>query len=213
MYGLLMFDLDGTLVDSRHDIALSVNLTLDEFSLPHRPPEVIYGFIGGGMHNLIRRSLPDGMEALVDKGVDVFWDIYRTHVLDTTRLYPGINDALDRLSDGHKLAVVTNKPYAHTQLILKGLGIAGHFVTVQGWKIGLPVKPDPTLINMAMADAGAGKDESVMIGDSTNDVLAAKAAGIKCCAVGYGYGTKEKNLAAGADLFAEKVEDIVRLLG
>lgn len=213
MYGLLIFDLDGTLVDSRHDIALSVNLTLDEFNLPHRPPEVIYGFIGGGIHNLVRKSLPEGMDAMVEKGVDVFWDIYRDHVLDTTRLYPGIKDALERLSDGHRLAVVTNKPYAHTDLTLRGLGIRGFFVTVHGWKMGLPVKPDPTLLNMAMADAGAGKDESIMIGDSTNDVLAAKAAGIKCCAVGYGYGTKEKNLAAGADLFAEKVEDIVRLLG
>lgn len=213
MYGLLIFDLDGTLVDSRHDIAHSVNLTLDEFNLPHRPPEVIYGFIGGGMHNLIRKSLPEGMEALVENGVDVFWDIYRTHVLDTTRLYPGIKDALERLSGGHRLALVTNKPYAHTQLILKGLGISGYFVTVQGWKMGLPVKPDPTMLKMAMEDAGARNEDSVMIGDSANDVLAAKAAGIKCCAVGYGYGTKEKNLAAGADLFAEKVEDIVRLLG
>ena len=213
MYGFLMFDLDGTLVDSRKDIALSVNLTLDEFNLPHRPPEVIYGFIGGGMHNLIRRSLPDGMESLVEEGVDVFWGIYREHVLDTTRLYPGIMDALELLSGGHRLAVVTNKPHAHTQLILKGLGIAGLFVTVHGWKMGLPVKPDPTLLRMAMEDAGAMEEDTLMIGDSTNDVLAAKAAGIKCCAVGYGYGTKEKNLAAGADIIAENVEDIVRLLG
>ena len=213
MYGFLMFDLDGTLVDSRKDIALSVNLTLDEFNLPHRPPEVIYGFIGGGMHNLIRRSLPDGMEALVDKGVDVFWEIYREHVLDTTRLYPGIKEMLERLSAGHRLAVVTNKPNAHMLLILKGLGIAGHFVTAHGWKMGLPVKPDPTLLRMAMEDAGARAEDTLLIGDSTNDVLAAKAAGIKCCAVGYGYGMKEKNLAAGADLIADEVEDIVRLLG
>ena len=98
-------------------------------------------------------------------------------------------------------------------LILKGLGIAGHFVTVHGWKMGLPVKPDPTLLRMAMEDAGARAEDTLLIGDSTNDVIAAKAAGIKCCAVGYGYGTKEKNLAAGADLIADEVEDIVRLLG
>jgi hypothetical protein len=128
MYGLLIFDLDGTLVDSRHDIALSVNLTLDEFNLPHRPPEVIYGFIGGGMHNLIRKSLPEGMDSLVENGVDVFWEIYREHVLDTTRLYPGIKEMLERLSDGHRLAVVTNKPCSHT-LILKGRNPG--FVTVR----------------------------------------------------------------------------------
>jgi len=207
-----MFDLDGTLVDSRADIALSVNLTLDEMGMPRRVPEEVYGFIGGGVHNLIRRSLPEDKEALLDKGVDLFWENYKGHVLDTTKLYPGVYRMLEGLS-GRKMAIVTNKPYAHTHMILQGLDIDRYFVSVQGWKIGLKVKPDPELVLRAMQESGADRDGSLLIGDSLADVLSAKAAGIRCCAVGYGYGARDKVMEAGPDYFVENVGDILRLFG
>jgi len=209
---LLIFDLDGTLVDSRRDIALAVNLTLDEMGFPRREPRVIFGFIGSGVHKLILNSLPEGRADLVDRGVEIFWGYYREHALDTTALYPGISDMLGSLS-GVKLAVATNKPYTHTVLVLDGLDITRYFASVQGWKPGLPVKPDPALLVRALDEAGGSRADAVMVGDGLNDIMAARAAGVKSCAVGYGYGKKEALLEAAPDYFAETVADLARLLG
>lgn len=211
MFELLIFDLDGTLVDSRRDIATAVNISLDELGMPNREPELIFGFIGGGVHNLIRKSLPEGREDLLDKGVDIFWENYREHVLDTTTLYPGVYKLLEKLS-GRKLALVTNKPYAHTHMILQGLDIDRYFVSVQGWKMGLNVKPDPQLLNMALDEAGTPPSRAVMIGDSMADLLSARAAGVRSCIVGYGYGAREKLIEAAPDFFVESVSEIESIL-
>jgi len=211
MFELLIFDLDGTLVDSRRDIATSVNLTLGELGIPKREPELIYGYIGGGVHNLMRNSLTEEHAGLLDKSVDIFWAFYKEHVLDTTNTFPGIMKMIELLSDSKRMAIATNKPYAHTHILLHGLDLARYFVSIQGWKMGLAVKPDPAIVLMALDEAGTPKDRAVMIGDGTNDVLAARAAGIKSCAVGYGYGVKEKIMAAAPDYYAESVEDIVKL--
>ncbi len=212
LFELVMFDMDGTLVDSRQDIALSVNLTLDELGLPNRPPAEIFGYIGGGVHNLILKSLPQDKAGLLDKGVDLFWANYREHVLDSTKPYPGIYDMLERFS-GRKLAVVTNKPCAHTRLILKGLDMDRYFISVQGWKEGLKVKPDPELVLRAMDEAGSAPESSILIGDSVADVLSARAAGVKSCAVGYGYGVRERVVEAAPDYYIDDVDGIVRLFG
>jgi len=207
-----MFDLDGTLVDSRADIAVAVNLTLEDMQLPARESKDIYGFIGGGVHNLILRSMPAGMDGLLEKGVDLFWEHYKAHVLDSTKLYPGVYAMLERFS-GRKMAVVTNKPYAHTHMILQGLDIDRYFVSVQGWKVGLKVKPDPELVQRALEETGVPAEGAVMVGDSMADILSARAAGVACCAVGYGYGVRDKVIEAGPDYYAEEVGDIFRLLG
>lgn len=208
---LLIFDLDGTLVDSKDDIAASVNLTLEEFHFPKKEPQYICGLIGGGVHNLIRGSLPaDRAEEMLEKGVDVFWAIYKEHVLDKTRLYPGVYRMLDALS-GKKMAVATNKPYTHTHMILQGLDVDRYFASIQGWKMGLPVKPDPAIVLRAIEESEAAKEDAVMIGDGLNDIMAARAAGIKCCAVGYGYGARERLKEAGPDYFADEVSDIIKL--
>lgn len=212
LFELLMFDMDGTLVDSRLDIARSVNLTLDEMGLPDRPEEEVFGYIGGGVHSLILKSLPEDKAGLLDMGVDLFWANYRKHVLDSTRPYPGVYEMLDRLSD-RKLAVVTNKPCAHTRLILHGLGMDRYFLSVQGWKEGLKVKPDPELVLRALDETGAGRESSVLIGDSAADVLSARAAGVKSCAVGYGYGVRERVIEAAPDYYVDDVGGIVRLFG
>ncbi len=210
MFELLLFDLDGTLVDSKDDIALAVNLTMEELGVPRRDPKLIFTYIGGGVHNLIRNSLTDAYSHLLDQGVDIFWENYKGHVLDTTKPYPGVYGMLERLS-GRKMAVVTNKPYTHTSMILTGLDIGRYFMSVQGWKMGLPVKPDPALLVRALDETGVSPERAVMIGDGVNDVLAARGAGIKSCAVGYGYGSKEKLLEAGPDFFADDITGILNL--
>ncbi|MBI5695345.1 MAG: HAD-IA family hydrolase [Nitrospirae bacterium] len=209
---LVIFDLDGTLVDSKHDIAEAVNLTLDELDIPRRAPELVHTYIGGGVHNLVRRSLTDEFEHMLEKGVDLFWANYKAHILDRTEPYPGVYKMLEGFS-GTKLALVTNKPYDHTMLILRGLDLDRYFASVQGWKMGLPLKPEPELIIRAMQEAECAGKDAVMVGDGTADVLAAKAAGIKSCAVGYGYGSKDRLMEAGPDFFADTVPDIERLLG
>lgn len=207
----VLFDLDGTLVDSRRDIASSVNRMLDDMGFAPRREEDIYGFIGGGVYKLVIASLPPGQGNRVEEGVERFWLIYKDHVLDTTVPYAGIPHSLEAMS-GLKLAVATNKPLAHAELILRGLGLSGLFSSVKGWKPGIPVKPDPAILLLALREMDAEPGEAVMVGDSINDLLAARAAGAKCCLVGYGYGKKESLTEAGPDFFADTVEDLEEII-
>ncbi len=217
----VLFDLDGTLVDSRKDIAVSVNRMLKEMGFPTRDNGEIYGCIGGGIHKLVLASFPSesvtGKPAsdLVDEGVERFWRIYKDHVLDTTIPYAGIRETLLALSgaDGIKLCVATNKPLTHARIILNGLDLSRLFACVKGWVPGLPVKPDPAILLRALGDLGISPGDSVMVGDGMNDLFAARAAGMKCCLVGYGYGDKTKLKEAGPDFFAERVEDLKEIIG
>ncbi len=216
-----LFDLDGTLVDSREDIASSVNRMLRDMGYPARDEREIYGYIGGGVHKLVLASLPPesvtGKPAsdIVDEGVERFWRIYKDHVLDTTAPYDGVRKALKTLSgiSGLKLGVATNKPLTHARLILSGLNLSGLFSCVKGWVPGLPVKPDPAILLLALRDMDISPSDAIMVGDGTNDLLAARAAGMKCCLVGYGYGDKARLLEAGPDFFAERVEDLKEIIG
>lgn len=213
LFKLCIFDLDGTLIDSEDDIATSVNCTLIEMGFPVREPVAIYGFIGGGVHNLLRMSLPADEGGLVDRAVEVFWERYREHLLDTTRPYPGVPEMLDELGGKARLAVATNKPLVHARLALEGLGLSGRFASIQGWRPGLDVKPDPAILRIAMEESGVGPEESVMIGDGMSDLMAARHARVKSCAVGYGYGSKEKLMCGQPDYFADTVADISCLIG
>ncbi len=207
----ILFDLDGTLVDSRRDIASSVNRMLEDMDLAPRMEEDIYGFIGGGVYKLVLDSLPPGKADKVDEGVERFWLIYKDHVLDTTVPYAGIPQSLKSMS-GLKLAVATNKPLTHAELILQGLGLSGLFSSVKGWKPGIPVKPDPAILLLALREMDVQPDDAVMVGDGVNDLLAARAASVRCCLVGYGYGKKQTLIEAGPDFFADTVEDLEEII-
>jgi len=207
-----MFDLDGTLVDSRRDVAISLNLALEDMGVPTKEPEEIYPRIGGGVHNLLRKTLPPARDDLVECGVDLFWDYYKDHVLDTTVTYPGVYKMLEGFV-GKKLAVVTNKPYNHTHKVLVGLDIDRYFVSVQGWKTGLKVKPDPEMLLRAIDEAGAEKARTLMVGDTLADIMSARSAGVRVCSVGYGYGEPEKLKEGLPDYFAESVAELVDIIG
>jgi phosphoglycolate phosphatase len=207
----VLFDLDGTLIDSRRDIASSVNIMLEDMGFAARGEEEIYGFIGGGVYKLVLASLPPGAADKVDEGVDRFWLIYKDHVLDTTIAFPGIEKSLEAMS-GLKLAVATNKPLTHAELILQGLGLSGMFSSVKGWEPGIPVKPDPAILLLALKEMDVQADDAVMVGDSMNDLLAARAAKVRCALVGYGYGKKERLIEAGPDFFADTVEDLQEII-
>jgi phosphoglycolate phosphatase len=209
---LLIFDLDGTLIDSRVDIARSVNLTFRDLGRPEKPPEVIYGYVGNGVRHLIVDAIESDDPAQVSRALSIFENHYLTHLLDETRLYPGIAELLVRLSRTKK-SIATNKPIIYTTDILKGLGLSNAFDLVLGGTPDRRLKPDPQMICETLTFFGVSPDAALFIGDSTNDVHAARAAGVRCCGVGYGLSPKEEVRAALPDFFADTVADLDRLLG
>ena len=209
---LLLFDFDGTLIDSKVDIATSVNLTLRDLGLPQRTPEEIFGYVGDGVKRLLRLSVGEENLGQYEQALQVFREHYLTHCLDTTGFYPGIGAVLQYFKSVNK-AVVTNKSSEYTLRILDGLGATDLFTTIESPEDSSELKPDPGMLLRALEKLGVSPDRAVMVGDSTNDVRAAQAARIKVCAVGYGYGHREKVMALAPDYYCEKPEDLIGVLG
>jgi len=197
---LLVFDLDGTLIDSMKDLALSVNATREWVGLPRLPDETIASYVGQGVPTLIRRALANGAagevtEEAVQEATAFFLDYYRAHMLDHTAVYDGVREALEELKD-RKLAVLTNKPVAFSRAILAGLKLADHFAFVYGGNSFEQKKPDPVGVIKLMSDTGALPRETVMVGDSDTDVLTGRNAGVWTCGVTYGLGSYTLERAA-----------------
>jgi phosphoglycolate phosphatase len=206
---LLIFDLDGTLVESKWDIAHSVNLTLVELGLPERPLEEIFGFVGDGVKKLLRLAVGEGNQERFDEALKVFRGHYLEHCLDRTAFYPGIEPMLQHF--GHKeKAVATNKSIEYTRVILNGLG-AHHFPVVVGGDNGFGLKPEPGMLLYILEQVGVSKNRTVLVGDSTNDIDGGHNAGIRVCAVGYGMGNREKMAACKPDWFIERPEQLMEL--
>jgi phosphoglycolate phosphatase len=187
---LVIFDLDGTLIDSELDLAASVNAMLRHFGRKELPIEVIGTYIGDGAPMLIRRALGDPADAdFLQQALNFFLAHYRDHKLDNTRVYDGIEQALLQIADdgARKLAVLTNKPVRVSQAILSGLSLAQHFVQIYGGNSFGTKKPDPLGANTLLRETGAAADETVMVGDSGVDVLTARNAGLWSIGVTYGF--------------------------
>ncbi len=185
---LLVFDLDGTLVDSKEDLANAVNVALESFDLPPLPHPVIYSYVGDGASALILRALPPERNGLLPEVLDRFLAYYRRHLLDTTRPYPGVAGALRKWAGIYRMAVLTNKGVAMTREILSGLSLDGCFFEVRGGDSFRTRKPDPEGLLHILREAGVEAREAIMIGDSRNDVRAGRAAGAVTCGVTYGLG-------------------------
>ena len=184
---LIIFDLDGTLVDSKPDLTRSVNHVRNQFGLPSLTEEAIAGMIGDGAGMLVKRALGGSVsDERARAGLEEFLSYYREHMLDETRLYPGVAETLDALS-GCDLAVLTNKPWRFSCQILEGLGIYGRFTAVYGGNSFSGKKPDPVGVRQILSDTGAGPGATWMVGDSSVDVLTGRNAGVRTCGVTYGY--------------------------
>jgi len=184
---LIILDLDGTLVDSKADLCKSVNHVRTEFGLSPLTEAVIAGLIGDGAAVLVRRALENKVtEADIDRGLTMFLDYYREHMLDESDLYPGVRETLEAL-DGAKLAVLTNKPYRFSCRMLNGLGIYDHFEVVYGGNSFDQKKPDPVGIFQILSDTGGSRESTWMVGDSSVDVKTGRNAGVRTCGVTYGY--------------------------
>jgi phosphoglycolate phosphatase len=207
---VLLFDFDGTLIDSKVDIATAVNLTLGDLGLPLRSIEEIFGFVGDGVKRLLRLSVGEDNPDQYDKALEVFRGHYLEHCVQTTSWYPGIWEVLQHYKDRTKV-IVTNKSLEYTLAIVDGLQARDLFQHVEAPRDTDELKPEPVMLERALAVLGADTKHTVMIGDSTNDVRAAQAAGIRACAVGYGYGNRERVSALQPDFYCETPHDLIDL--
>lgn len=190
---LVMFDLDGTLVDSVPDLATAVDRMLVELGREPAGVERVRQWVGNGARVLVRRALAGGLdhsavgEAESEEALAHFLDIYADcHELIT--LYPGVHELLEALSTAAvELAVVTNKPERFVAPLLEQVGLGGYFRWIIGGDTLPQQKPDPAALLQVMRLAGVTKEQSLFVGDSRSDVLAARAAGVPCVAVSYGY--------------------------
>ncbi|HEV7967725.1 MAG TPA: HAD-IA family hydrolase [Candidatus Acidoferrales bacterium] len=189
----LIFDLDGTLIDSKLDLALSVNATLAELGRSPLPHEQIFSYVGQGAPALIARALGGAAsEQECMLGLEFFITYYSVHKLDTTTLYPGVRDTLEILQ-GMPMAVYTNKPVRVSRSILQELGIAGHFRSVYGGNSFERKKPDPMGVESILREFGAAPAQVMIVGDSEVDVQTARNAGTWVCGVSYGFGSHHFN--------------------
>ncbi len=186
---LIVFDLDGTLIDSKKDLANAVNAMLVHRGRAPLADEIVYGYVGNGAPLLIRRALgPEASEADVTGALEYFLAYYREHMLDHTTLYPGVPEALDALREiGARLAVLTNKPVRFSEAILRGLAIDARFFRVYGGNSFEHKKPHPIGIETLLAESGESKASAWMVGDSAVDVRTARNAGIAAAGVTYGF--------------------------
>lgn len=225
MVKLILYDLDGTLIDSRRDIADAVNFTLQELGFQKLPIDRVSAFVGTGVKNLMRQALltvgagsrarsnegpPRGVApAVVEKSIKLFRRRYSEHLLDHTQLYPSVPKVLECLKN-RKQAVVTNKPEDFSKTILKGLGIQPYFSEVIGGDAGFPKKPSPEPVLEVMRRAGTGPGESILVGDSSLDIETGHNAGIKTLAVTYGFGTVEEIQKAKPDFILNDLEELIQ---
>jgi phosphoglycolate phosphatase len=204
---LLVFDLDGTLVDSRLDLIHSVNATLHHLGRPELAGDLIASYVGDGAPALVRRALGDTKdEALLDEALNYFLGYYRIHKLDHTMVYEGIPEVLTALatsstpapaattsskfsSNGapRHMAVLSNKPVNPSRAIVQALGLADFFVSVYGGNSFATKKPDPLGVRTILEETGVAADEALIIGDSSVDVLTGRNAGLWTCGVKYGF--------------------------
>lgn len=208
---LIIYDLDGTLIDSVRDITDAVNAMLEELGLAARPQEEIKYFIGQGVQNLVAQSIGPDHVAMAERGLKILRRTYGEHLLNYTKLYPGVLETLQSFQS-KKQVVITNKPEKFNAPILKGLGIDRFFSLVIGGDSKLAKKkpsPDPILYVLKKYNVTAGR--AVIVGDSWVDIETGKNAGIMTCAVTYGIGGREELLRAGADFVLDRFDGLTGL--
>ena len=187
---LLIFDLDGTLVDSKQDLIDSVNATRGFMNLAPLPGPTVARYVGRGAMALIQSALGDSAPAAdVQKAHQFFIQYYGEHMLDKTALYPDVRESLDVLKDsGHTLAVLTNKPVRFSEKMMERLGLGKHFVRIYGGNSFDPKKkPDPVGIHALLSETGLAKERTIMVGDSSVDIRTARNAAVRACGVTWGF--------------------------
>ncbi len=189
---LAVFDLDGTLADTAHDLVATLNAILDQEGMPALPLDQARDLIGAGGRVLLQRGFEAAGLELAPSRLDHLYPRFLVHygdnICNETRLFPGVEAALDRLADdGFALAICTNKIEAHSVALLRALGVAQRFAAICGRDTFAYFKPDPRHLTLTIERCGGDPRRAVMVGDSRSDIAAAKAAAIPVVAVTFGY--------------------------
>jgi len=203
----LVFDLDGTLIDSKLDLALSVNATLERLGRPPLSQDRIFSYVGQGAPRLIEQALgPGATPEECQRGLEYFLAYYRDHMLDNTVTYPGVREGLAALED-MPMAVLTNKPVRFSRQIIEGLGLGSFFRFVYGGNSFGTKKPDPAGMGVLLRDFGAAPKQAMLVGDSEIDVQTARNAGTWACCVTYGLG-RERLVHYPPDLLVDSLTEL-----
>jgi len=214
----ILFDLDGTLVDSVPDIANAANLMLTELGMQTHPDELLAKWVGNGAPRLIKRALTGSVDgepdsALFERALPLFFDLYAAHIYERSTLYPGVMETLEKFLDqGFKMACVTNKPARHTVSLLQQSNLSQFFSSVVAGDTLALKKPDPAQLIHAAKEFGIETRQCVMVGDSVNDILAAQAARIPVLCLTYGYNQGLDLSASGPDALVDQFVELTDYL-
>lgn len=213
MIRLVIFDLDGTILDTLEDLAGALNHALTEFGFPTRTLPEVRSFVGNGIRNLIRRGAPSGMpEETIDRLHAVFTAHYNAHCADRTRPYDGIPALLTALRDcGLRIAVVSNKPDNAVGPLCTRY-FPGLFDAAVGERPGVARKPAPDSVHAVLEELGVDRTEAVYVGDSEVDIETARNAGMSCISVDWGFRTRTQLQSSGAALIASTPGELLSLL-
>lgn len=204
---LIILDLDGTLIDSREDIAKAVNFALKDVGLGEKSVSEISSYIGLGVEDLIRKSLGNKHNALIEKALSVFKEYYKEHCTDNSVLYPNVKEVLEYFKAKRKV-IVTNRNYDLALQPLKTLGIYDYFDDIFGGDDIGCMKPSSCPLDRTINRFNMDKETTIFVGDMYIDVLAGKSAGIATCAVTYGIGKKEDIIKVEPDFI---IDDMIEL--
>ena len=204
---LVMFDLDGTLAATGRDLANSVNHIRSTLHLEPLDDRLVYGHVGRGVEHLLRMSLPQNSQDRFKEIMELFLKHYAEHLLDTTVLYPHVQETLDYFQE-KKRAVVSNKLHRLTVSVLRGLGIEGCFDAVLGGDSAAEKKPDPSVLNQVLTLFQIEPTRALIIGDGDADIEAGRRAGVHTCGVTYGLGEKAELVAAGPDYLIDDLREL-----
>jgi phosphoglycolate phosphatase len=207
--GLLIFDLDGTLVNTLEDIAASVNHTLGRLGRGPLPLETVGRYVGDGLTMLLERALGGRTDRLAE-AKRVYIEHHRRNFVVNSSLYPGVRETLEHFRS-LPMAVITNKDREFSEPLLTRLGIIQYFKLIIGADAGLPLKPAPDSILKILGDVNVPKGRAVIVGDGTTDVIAGRAAGITTCSVTYGFRSEEELRKAGPDYVIHELSELKNL--
>ena len=206
----IIFDVDGTLVDTSQDIWRSINRALTQWGHPSVTYEEVRRYIGPGAEHLVRSLLPPGADN-VQEVLSRYRSIYGKHCLEETDFYPGMKEVIERFAHLN-LTVATNKPRDITEKVLEGLGVMERFKAILGPEDVVHLKPHPEMVQKVLARVHTVPERAIMVGDTANDILAAKAAKTRSCGVTFGYNTKEAVLKQNPDFVVDDAAELEEVL-
>ena len=209
----ILFDIDGTLLDSRRDIAAAQLWALHQLGVDSLTPEDIYPYIGKPLAETFAILLPQNLHHRIAESTVTYRDYYRAHAFETTKLFPGVNETIASLNaKGINLATATIKSTETTTRVLAHFGISRYFSDIQGTDDGI-FKPDPAIVNSVLARQGWDKSETLMVGDTDKDVEVGRNAGVRTCGVTYGSFSREQMTALNPDWVIDMITDLLRIVG